>query len=236
MKNYIIILFQLLIFINSYSYINIYPLTFDKRIDGLGEIEEYVLNNITNEPKKYRINIEKVENNDMSDWIEIYPRSLVLSPGEEGKIKVYINSSDTAEKKEYSSILNIEEMPVPSLKKNKDQLEVYTNLKMKIYGYVGELAPKIEVKGITATLEGNLKLMGIIENKTERRIDIEILLGNNKTKYLVAEKRLRKDEIVDISTLSLLWNIEEVKNIQDKLKEIYIVEKGTENVLEVIHI
>lgn len=84
MKKIILIIY--LIIINfSYGYMNIYPLNFDKRIDGIGEVQEYTLTNITNEVKRYRVNIEKVEENDMSEWIEFYPKSLTLNPGEEKK-------------------------------------------------------------------------------------------------------------------------------------------------------
>lgn len=128
-----IFLMYLFIYMQTFSYINIYPLNFDKRIDGIGEVQEYVLTNITSENRKYRVDIEKVGEKDMSEWIEVYPKTLTLSPGEEGVIKVYINSSSLAQEGEYSSILNIRELAVPNLKKKEEQIEVYTNLKMRIY-------------------------------------------------------------------------------------------------------
>lgn len=107
---------------------------------------------------------------------------------------------------------------------------------MKIYGYVGELVAKVKTKGISLNIvKENIELNGIIENKSNRRIDIEILLGNNREKYLLAEKRLKQDEIFDMKGLNLLLNLNEIKKLKkDEKQYIYIVEKSTEKILEKI--
>lgn len=81
------------IFVSSFSYINIYPLSFNKRIDGFGGIEDFILTNNTNKKLKYQINIKKANLvDDMSLWTEIYPRIITLSPGEKAEIKMYVRS------------------------------------------------------------------------------------------------------------------------------------------------
>ena len=65
-------MFRILIFLflslKIWAYVNITPLTFDKRIDGEGGYKEYTLSNSSKNITKYRIYIEKNNKEyDMSD-------------------------------------------------------------------------------------------------------------------------------------------------------------------------
>lgn len=187
----------------TYGYMNVYPVTFDKRIDGLGETEEYTITNTTNKILKYRFYVEPSEHNDMSKWIELYPESLILKPGQEKKVKLYINSPTDTKEGEYSATLGIKELGIPKITKENNLLEVYTNLKMKIYGYVGELPIKLNFKDFKVAKDKDIKLMGKIENISKRRVDLEFLYINGKDEYILAEERIRKDETLDLESVSL---------------------------------
>lgn len=215
----------------TYAYTNIYPVNFDKRIDGIGEVQEYILTNTTNKKMKFKVYKERVEENDMSEWIDIYPESLLLDSGEEGKIKVYIKSPENEKEGEYSAILGIKELATPYLDKDKPNIEVFTNLKLKLYGYVGELPINLKFDNVkTIFWKNTIMLSGNIENKSNRRVDIEFIYKIKNKEYLLYEKRLKKDEIFDLSNMN-----EEIK-MDKKIDKVTIEirEKNSKNVLKEI--
>lgn len=133
MKKIIVLL--LFICFNSYifSYINIYPVKFDKNISSDVE-EEFFLYNRTKENKKYRIYLENSEDSEFANWIEIYPKSILLKPLEEKSFKIYIKIPSNAEKGIYTTNLIVKE--VESVEKNRDnkKTKILTKLKMKLIG------------------------------------------------------------------------------------------------------
>lgn len=130
-----IILLLLFICFNSYifPYINIYPVKFDKNISSDVE-EEFFLYNRTKENKKYRIYLENSEDSEFANWIEIYPKSILLKPLEEKSFKIYIKIPSNAEKGIYTTNLIVKE--VESVEKNRDnkKTKILTKLKMKLIG------------------------------------------------------------------------------------------------------
>ncbi|MGL5208352.1 COG1470 family protein [Cetobacterium sp.] len=132
----ILILF-LILTLKTFSYINIYPLKFNERIDGEGAYKEFVLYNKTKEPIRYRVYLEESkEENTMNSWCAIYPKSLTLDPLEEKKIKVHIKAPKNAKEGTYMSKLVIKEINMP--KEKKDNVKVMTLLKLKLIGYIGD--------------------------------------------------------------------------------------------------
>ncbi|WP_448821282.1 hypothetical protein [Cetobacterium sp.] len=133
MKKIIVLL--LFICFNSYifPYINIYPIKFDKNISSDVE-EEFFLYNRTKENKKYRIYLENSEDSEFANWIEIYPKSILLKPLEEKSFKIYIKTPSNAEKGIYTTNLIVKE--VESVEKNRDnkKTKILTKLKMKLIG------------------------------------------------------------------------------------------------------
>ncbi|MGL5122599.1 MAG: hypothetical protein ACRC6K_00315 [Fusobacteriaceae bacterium] len=217
----------------SFAYINIYPLSFDQRIDGMGGVKDFVLTNITNKVIKYQISVlENDGNNDMTSWTEIYPRSITLKPGAKGKIKMYTRSSRGAAQGEYSTILNIKELEVPKeIKEKKNTVEVFTNLKIKLYGYVGKLDSSIYLNNIKVFKGKNIsdiQLNGVLKNNSLRRVHLEIMLSdsNEKNSILISETKLKKNEEVDLSNLKIFKNSKIEDKNYSKLKYIYIYEKG----------
>ena len=181
--------------LSTFSYMNVDPVIFDKRIDNGGAIQEYHITNVTNSPIGYRIYTEKIPeaNNDMTSWIEYYPRELKLSPGETGKIKVLIEAPDKVKKGEYISTLGIKEVNIPTSEKKNSTVQIYTNLKMEIAGFVGDLKPEIELKNLSLN-ENKLKLE--LKNIGKIRTKVEVYLSDLKgeNKVFIDSARLLQDK------------------------------------------
>lgn len=120
----------------SLGYINIYPTEFDKDITN-GATQIFKLYNRTEEERRYRIYIENVGKNSMSQWIEIYPQSISLKPLEEDEIRIAITPPSSISKGEYRAKLVIKEVEVPRKKKEK-KVKLMTLFKLNMKGYVGE--------------------------------------------------------------------------------------------------
>ncbi|MGL5413963.1 MAG: hypothetical protein ACRDAH_14955 [Cetobacterium sp.] len=216
------------VFLFTFPYINIYPLSLDKRIDGMGAIRNFTLTNTTNKTVKYMIDIEKTPENDMSSWTEIYPKTLSLKPGAKGEIKMYIRSPKEAKMGEYSTILNIKELEVPIERKVRKKVNVFTNLKIKLYGYVGKLDSSISLIDFKVN-KNDFKLSGTIKNESLRRVSLEVVIADFKEKnpVLLAEFKLKKGEEMDLSTLNILLKRNNKEIDFSKLTHVYIYEKGS---------
>lgn len=165
--------------LSTFSYMNVDPVIFDKRIDSGGATQEYHITNVTNSQIGYRIYTEKIPEitNDMTSWIEYYPRELKLSPGETGKIKVFIEAPKGVKNGEYISNLGIKEVSIPVSNKKDTTIQIYTNLKMEIAGYVGDLKPKLKLDDLSFH---NNELELTLENNGEIRTKVEIYLSDLK--------------------------------------------------------
>ena len=198
MKKLIILLLAIMS-INSFAYINITPTTFDKRIDNEDGVSSFYISNSTKDTLAYRIYIEKTDSEyDMSDYIEIYPKSLKLKTGETKEIKMQINAPKTLKKGEYISNLVIKEVENPENRGKKfgAKLKIYTELKIEIAGYVGDIKQKFALKDIKKT-DG--KLTGIIKNIGDRRAKVDLFLSNSKNKsendkYITSVRLLSNQE------------------------------------------
>lgn len=138
MKKLIFILSILLISINAFGYINIYPSKFEKDIKE-GAYEEFTLYNRTQRNLKYRIYLEDLPGEkSMGKWIELYPRSISLKPLEEKTIKVFVKAPRDASKGKYTSNLIVKEIEEPTMKKRLDdkKVQLFTLLKLKLNGYI----------------------------------------------------------------------------------------------------
>jgi len=160
----------------SFAYMSINPVIFDKRIDNGGANEEYYISNPTKTEIGYRIYVEPSDNGgDMSKWIEYYPTSIKLKPGETKKISVFIEAPEKAKQGEYTGILGVKEVTIPSsLKGNKAGVNVYTDLKIELAGFVGDLKPNLEIKDLKFEknkLSFRIKNIGEIRTKVEAYIE-----------------------------------------------------------------
>lgn len=136
MAKYIYILYFLISSL-AYSYINIYPIKFEERIDGNGINKTFKLYNGSRSTLRYRIFLEDTKDSKKiaKDWVEIYPKSITLIPQEEKELKIFIKSPENIENGKYSTKLVVKEVNVPSEAKDKKYMTIF---KLKLNGYVGE--------------------------------------------------------------------------------------------------
>ena len=205
MKN-IFILFFLLV-VNVFGYVNINPVTFDKKIDGKGQVQEYTLYNPTQNTLKYQLYLtdEEIEKS-MKNWIEIFPTTVTLKPGRSGKFKVFVKAPKGAPRGEYLVTVGVKEIALPKLNSaDTSSVQILTHLKMDLAGYIGDLNPKIFLKDFLVVLkENNLNFYGQIANVGERRGTLDFYLAEDKGRnsVYIGNLRLLKGEKIEASKLN----------------------------------
>lgn len=216
----------------SYSYVNIYPVRFDKSIDRDSGDETYVLHNSTGKRVRYRVYVDKVKDDrkDMSEWVDYYPKSITLKPGESQNIKVEIKAPKGTEEGEYLAVLGVKEIALPNEgSPNDDILNIFTDLKLEIAGFVGDIKPKLNTLGIGLKIddEGNLYPEGVVQNIGDRRGNFEFYMINSKGKerYLLGERRLLKEREIDLVDIGLKIIDEETRKNIRKFDTFIIKEK-----------
>lgn len=152
---------------------------FDKRIDGNGGYQEYQVDNPTNETIRYKI-YKKPETKDLRDkgilgsmdrWIDFYPKILTIPPKSRGIVKMAIKAPRNAKVGEYAARIGTVPIAIPKAGGEAETINAQISLpvgtEIQIFGYVGELAPKVE---------GNLK-----EKKTQKGSFVEGKIKNTGT-------------------------------------------------------
>ncbi|WP_047395882.1 hypothetical protein [Cetobacterium sp. ZOR0034] len=214
-----VVLIFFLLATSLFSYVNVHPVTFDKRIDGRGEVQEYTLYNPTKNSLRYQIYLDdsRLEKS-MKDWIELYPTTITLKPGGSGKFKVLARAPKGVPAGEYLVTVGIKEMGLPNNPKDSTaSVQILTHLKMDIAGYVGELNPKVYFKDLNVKVENQeLKFKGDIANVGERRGTLEFFLGdkNSRNQIYLGNLRLLRGEKVAAEKLNQKF-LENFKSIEE---------------------
>lgn len=186
------VLLFLIFSVNILAYTNISPLNFDERIDGEGGYKEYTLFNSTKNKLTYKIYPEKKQDNfDMSQWVELYPTVVSLKPGESKIIKILITSPSGLPEGEYLTNLCIKEIETPG--EQEKNIKLFTNLKIELAGYIGNLKPILEIKKIDKNnniININLRNKGLIRGKFELYLQED---GKNP-KYLTTARIFKNEE------------------------------------------
>lgn len=229
-----------MIWVCSFSYINISPTTLDKNIK-VGAYQEFTFYNDTTIPFRYKITPMAMTGNkivkDMSKWVEVYPKIVTVNPTESKKFKVYIKADKNAETGDYGTFLNIRQMSAPKLKgEEEDQnigagMVIMVNLNMGIYGYVGDKEPKIETTEPNVyKKDGKSFLKMKLNNKTNRLVRLKIEVEGNKNYfYTVGETRAFKGQTLTFD--------HEIKRIgKSKASKVIITDVETSKVIKEIKI
>ena len=179
--------------LKTFAYMQVAPIVFDKRIDKEGATQEFYITNPTNQEVGYRIYKEKSDNGlDMTPYMEFYPKSLKLKPGQSEKVRVYVEAQKEAPKGEYTTVLGIKEINIPNVKKSgSGNVVIYTDLKLELAGYVGNLKPNLEIKD--SKLKNN-ELSFKISNTGDIRTKVEVYLESSslkEAKYLDSFRLLK---------------------------------------------
>lgn len=132
------------------------PMKFDKRIDGNGGYQEYQIENPTNDTVRYKI-YRKAESKDLTEkgivggmekWIDFYPKIITIPPKTKGIVKVAIKAPVTAKTGEYVARIGTTPLAIPKVGKSGEAIEAQISLplgvEMQIFGYVGDIEPKLE--------------------------------------------------------------------------------------------
>lgn len=235
MIKHIFLLF-LLMFSSAFSYINIHPTEFNKKVDGQGGLIEYNLYNRTDKNVRYHISLLDSKEDSMASWGEIYPKTLTLKPGEEKTIKLLIKAPKGTKEGEYSAVLNIKEMEVPSLEKVKSKntsVTILTNFSMEILGYVGAINPNLEITDFSLKKsKKSLEFSGVMENTGKRSGRYNMFLTDSKgnNRYFLGDFTILKNESIQLSDFNQNIKDEKTLKLLPKLNWIFIVDKDNEKV------
>ena len=228
-----------MIWVCSFSYINLSPTTLDKNIKA-GAYQEFNLYNDTTIPFRYKITPVAMTDNelvkDMSKWVEVYPKIVTVNPTESKKFKVYIKADKNAETGDYGTFLNIRQMSAPKLKGEEEQnigagMVIMVNLNMGIYGYVGEKEPKIETTEPTVYKKGEKSFLKMkLANKTNRLIRVKVEVeGKRNYFYTIGETRAFKGQTLEFD--------HEIKRLENnKANKVIITDVETGKVIKEIKI
>lgn len=152
------------------------PMKFDKKIDGEGGYQEYQIQNSTDKTVRYKI-YKKVEPDDMKDkgivgdmtkWIDYYPKILTIPAKSTGIVKLAIRAPKGVKTGEYVARIGTSPLAIPSVGNDRDaiapQISVPIGSEMRIFGYVGDIAPQIEGDFKTVEGDGEKFFKGTIKN------------------------------------------------------------------------
>ena len=235
MKKFLITALTLAFYSLSYSYINISPTSLDKNI-GVGAYEEFTLYNNTKIPIRYKITPMEMKESgveNMSQWMEIYPKIITVNPLDEASFKLYIKSPQKSKSGDYGAFLNIKQISAPKLKSDEKEqissgLTVMTNLNMGLYGYIGAETPNIAYENINIYMKENKSYLKLdLRNKTDRLIRVVLEVEDEKKGlYPIGEFRALKNQTLDIN--------QEIKHLKNKkeAKKLIIKDKETNKVLK----
>lgn len=146
----IMILFSIIFLIDTSYGFEFSPIGFDKRIDNGEGYAEFYLDNSTHEMQRYKIKTTCTgRTNDISEYVNIYPTIVSVKPKERGILKVYVEAPNNLKDGVYRFMLSIESIAVPSLKKDKKDINgavsMRVNVNLEMEAYVGEIKDNIKV-------------------------------------------------------------------------------------------
>lgn len=152
------------------------PMKFDKRIDENGGYQEYQVDNPTNETLRYKI-YKKPETKDLSSkgivgsmdkWIDFYPKILTIPPRSKGIVKMAIKAPKNTKPGEYAARVGTSPVAIPKVGEKGESINAQISLpigtEIQIFGYVGDITPKIEGELKEKKTENGDYIVGKIKN------------------------------------------------------------------------
>lgn len=166
MKKFFIIIFFIIISMLNFAF-ELSPYGFDKRIDTGEGYQEFIFYNSTTSVNRYKIEVfSNGKKNDISQYVNVYPKVITVKPLGKTKVKVYVKAPPTLPNGEYGFMFGTRSIPIPYLNKSKG----------------GRVAPAISIK--TAV---NLEMLGYVGEVGNRfNMSNEKILSNNGKKYYTA--------------------------------------------------
>lgn len=237
---YSLILTFLLTFTATLSF-HIAPTFFEKRIDGPGGYQEFILYNNTTHTQRFKVEFIEGSGNfkgSSHTWAEYTPKIVTIKPKSKSIVKVFMKAPKETTEGEYSTYINFKTIPVPELKDEKDNViqaanKLMLNVSLEIVGYIGDLKPNLEVKNLKTknSEQGEEQLSFKVINKTLKRgiyMTVRVIEGNeNFESYEIGRVGANSEKEVTI-------NLKKIK--KSNIKGIQIIEttSGDELVKKVL--
>lgn len=164
------------------------PTYYDQRIDGDGGYAEINYKNTGTEPLRYKFVLYPGEKNDMSKWVEVYPKVLNIPPKSTGKLKIYAKAPNGTKAGEYNFSLYAKPIVIPTIKKGEKENKVTINattvisMTVGLSGYVGdpELSKNLIIKKMDLKKDGKKTIFnGRIKNDSYRGISLGLRTLNS---------------------------------------------------------
>lgn len=222
MKFKMIILIAVLFLHNIFLYgFNMSKTSFDKRVDNGEGYTEVVFTNETSNVVRYRFNVEKVEGDDLSEYITVSPKIMSIPPFEKRTLKIF---GDTSKGKmmngEYQFDLKVDQIVVPTLAKEGDKITGKTTLAftpiVRMYAHVGDpdFKQNINFKNLKVVKNSENKyfLTGVMVNSSYAGKQIGIkYIGKNG--FILGGKWLGRIKAHSEKKLELMLETDAVKEV-----------------------
>ena len=184
--------------------------SFERRVDTGGYME-YTLKNSSNKTIRYKFEIQESDiGEDMSKWVEVYPKVMSIPPMQERVLKVYAQSPVGAKKGEYSFKIMITPLSVPTIADSDGAIRVNSTMDfipiIYFYGHVGD--PKlsenlsiVQGKFTNNSQTGRLHYNVTFENKSYTGADLGIKFISNTGSVMFGKwlGRVKKNSKTDFS-------------------------------------
>lgn len=195
MKKITIVIIMILVTSLSYAFPKVYPSVIEMNIDSGRSRGEFTIFNSEKEVKKYKLGINEKDNfgelSQFSKYLKIFPKYVEIQPGGSQKIRVFAKGIPKGEfdTGEVRAAISIEEIKSQAYKKYESKkvvngvrtmIDFNYVLNMAVYGYVGELKPKLKVESLNLTKEGKLIGLVINEGNYSYPLNYEILNKSGK--------------------------------------------------------
>ncbi|WP_330111374.1 hypothetical protein VSU16_07115 [Cetobacterium somerae] len=177
-KIYLLITTFLLIISTAFSF-HIAPTFFEKRIDGPGGYQEFIMYNNTTHTQRFKVEFHESSGNfkgSSHTWTEYSPKIVTIKPKSQSIVKVFMKAPKGTPEGEYSTYINFKTIPVPELRDEKENViqaanKLMLNVSLEVVGYVGDLKPNLEIKDLKVKSgeKGEEQLSFKVNNKTLKR-------------------------------------------------------------------
>lgn len=192
---------------------------FDQRVDQVEGYKEIVLKNSSIENMRFKVMVLKVDEKDMSAWVELSPKVLNIPPKGEKVLKIFAKAPQNTAVGEYSFILQVEPIVIPTISKDEDGkvkansiVAFVTNIRM--FGYVGDANFKENINFEDIKLKkvsGKYMLTGVLSNKSFAGKNIGFnFIGSNNTKIDIKKIGRIKPNFKQEISIDLKSSIKEI--------------------------
>lgn len=193
-------------FFSSYGF-ELSPIGFDKRIDNEQGYAEFYLDNSTYETQRYRLRILSTgKTNDVSKYVKIYPNIVSVKPQERGIFKIFVEPPKSLKNGVYRFMVNFESIAVPTLKKDRKNIEssisMRVNIALEMEVYMGDIPDNMKlINKKIIQKNGENYFIGKFLNDTKRGYEIGIgfVDSNNSLIEVHSKGRIGKNENLKVN-------------------------------------